>query len=128
MRPLSRMVPLLGAAGLLGCHEVTDPATSLQVGGDFTIGVTEGTTPSFSWPGAGASRVLVSVRNGNAGYVGYDLWEVASTGAISSPVRYGSRLTGSGVVNSPSALVKGSRYRVTVSRSDSRSAYRDFIP
>lgn len=126
---LSRTVPLLAVAGLLGCREVTDSdATPLQSGGDFTIGVTGSTTPTFSWPGAGARRIQVSSRTGNSGYVGVGVWDISSTRAISSPVRYGSQPTGSGAPYSPDALAEGTRYRVTVSRSDGRSAYREFVP
>lgn len=114
-------------AGLLGCREVTAPdATPLEAGGDFTIGITAGTTPTFSWAGAGASGVSVFPAD-LSGFVPAH-WQIGSNGEIRSPVRYGSQPTGSTVVVSPRVLEEGRPYRVQVSRRDGRSAYREFIP
>ena len=113
------------AALLTACSDdVSGPGGS---GGDFTVTVGSGTTPSYSWPTGPAFSVDV-VRTSNTSVV---VWRIADpvNNSIESPVTQGTRPAGAiETTSSERTLTTGVQYRVTVTLPDGRQAYREFTP
>jgi hypothetical protein len=97
--------------------------------GDFTVSVSTGTQPNYSWNGGPAFRVdVVPVANPLV-----PVWAIASpnpnTLTISSPLRHGNVPTGMILlVNDEPTLRAGVNYRVTITLPDNSRASTNFRP
>jgi hypothetical protein len=96
-------------------------------GGEFSIAVSGGTQPTYTWFEGPALSVDV-VRTSNQTVV---VWRVAdpTNRNISSPVRQG--VVPAGALETASLeriLTAGIQYRVTVRLANGRSAFQDFRP
>ena len=113
------------AALLTACtDDISGPGGS---GGDFTLTVGSGTTPSYSWS-TGPAFSLDVVRTSNQSVV---VWRIADpiNNAIQSPVTQGTRPSGAlETTSTERVLTAGVQYRVTVTLPDGRQAYREFTP
>jgi len=122
----SRIFGFVALATLLtACtDDISGPGGS---GGDFTISVGSGTTPSYGWS-AGPAFSLDVVRTSNASVV---VWRIADpiNNNIQSPVTHGTRPSGAiETTSTERTLTAGVQYRVTVTLADGRQAYREFTP
>lgn len=96
-------------------------------GGDFSIAVSGGTQPNYSWSEGPALSVDV-VRTSNQTVV---VWRVAdpTNRNIRSPVRHG--VVPPGALETAAlerVLTAGVEYRVSIRLADGRTAFRDFTP
>jgi hypothetical protein len=95
-------------------------------GGDFAIGVSSGTQPTYSWSAGPAFEVSL-VRASDETRV---VWRVVDTNRqMQSPVRQG--ITPAGATETASAervLTPGILYRVSIRLADQRSAFQEFRP
>lgn len=124
-RRFASAVAMLAAAAALSCTDLPLDEGGGS-GGDFDIGVSSGTTPSYSWSGGNAFEVSV-VRTSDQTVI---VWGVASTAQnLSSPVRHGTTPSGAvQLANREPALSPGTQYRVTVKLANGDRAFRDFRP
>ena len=96
-------------------------------GGDFSIAVSGGTQPNYTWFEGPALSVDV-VRTSNQTVI---VWRVAdaTNRNITSPVRQGIVPAGATeLVALERILTAGVEYRVSIKLADGRSAYQDFRP
>lgn len=122
----SRLLGFLALATVLAActNDVAGPG---QSGGDFDIGVSSGTHPSYSWS-AGPAFTVDVVRTSNPSVV---VWRIADpiNSNIQSPVTHGTKPSGAiETTSSERTLSAGVRYRVTVTLKDGGQAYREFTP
>lgn len=127
MRPYRLPIPALVLSLLAtGCtDEILNGINGS--GGDFSISVSAGTSPSYSWSEGPAFSIQVE-RTANQTQV---VWRVAdaNTRNIRSPVRHG--VVPTGAIESLAlerTLTPGVQYRVVIRLADAREAYRDFRP
>jgi hypothetical protein len=117
---------LLALAGALACtDDVLDGGN--DSGGDFAITVGAGAQPTYSW-GAGPAFSVDVVRSSNQTVV---VWRIANpnTRNIASPVRHGTVPSGAfETIAIERVLTAGIRYRVTITLSDGRAAFQEFVP
>jgi hypothetical protein len=116
---------MIAAAVMLSCTDLPLDEDGGS-GGDFDIGISSGTTPSYSWSAGTAFEVSV-VRTANQTVL---VWGVASPAQnVSSPVRHGTTPSGAiQLANREPALSPGTQYRVTVKLANGDQAFRDFRP
>jgi hypothetical protein len=118
----------LAAIAAIGCSDSTGLGGE-NSGGDFSIGVSSGTTPQYSWSGGDANNVRVY----RAASPLVPVWHVSdpNTAApnMTSPVRHGTvpagaqQQTGTELV-----LAAGVEYRVEITLTGGMSAFRVFRP
>lgn len=127
MRRSLSLIAATFAIALAGCTDdlLNGPGNS---GGDFSISVGSGTTPTYSWS-AGPAFSIDVVRTSNQTQVVWRITDPTDPRNIASPVRHGIVPTGavesSGVER---VLTPGVTYRVTVNLTNGQSAFRDFTP
>lgn len=122
-RALALAAGVAGAAA--GCSsDSTSPEG--QGGSAFDVTVSGGVTPTYGWPGGTAHSVSV-VRVSAPGTI---VWGVAHLQqALPSPVTHGTVPTGAlPTMTSESRLTAGVRYRVSVTRQDTRTGWTEFTP
>lgn len=114
-------------APVYACANVNGPAGSgLSQTGDFTIDITSGLMPTFSWPGGNAIGVMVTDLNSITpkwGVIADDYSGFPSPATYNKPIPHTSTLSPTLV-----PLTKGVRYTVIVQRADNRIATREFLP
>ena len=115
----------LAAVVLSACSDVLPPDGS---GGDFTINVTTGGRPTYSWSGGSARELRVFDRDDN---VLVPVWAVASTNPtasnIMSPFQHGTvPAQTTELSNEQRTLTVGGRYRVEITLLNQQRATRDF--
>jgi len=124
---------VIGAVTIVSCSGGSDssgPNRStgpLAATGDFTITVTAGLTPTFSWPGGNATGVLVSASPAS----GTPNWLLSPTAfsGFASPVVFGiAPVGGQNGYPTTKPLIARTRYIVSVQRVDARYATQEFIP
>ena len=95
----------------------------------FTVTVSSGTTPQYSWTAGGAFIVFVE-RISNLGSPGWGIMcQGTSTTCITSPVTHGTIPVGTSITtNTEMTLTAGVHYRVTVYRGQLGSGFADFTP
>lgn len=132
-RTFAGMVAAAGV-GIAACSlaDLTGPkATVIQQFGDFTVSVSGGAKPRFSWDGAAASAISV---HGSGNFTSYGDWEIFADDrvrGIASPVQYGSVPNGAHCfAREPcptfAALRTGETYTVSVIRTDGATALAVF--
>lgn len=127
MRRVLRTTAVLSAVAIAACSDVLPPDSG--GGGDFDVGVSSGTQPTYTWPGGPARRVdVVPLDNPLV-----PVWSVASASTSSSTITSGLRhgVTPQGAIELTAeerVLTAGERYRVTVTLLDQRRGSRDFRP
>ncbi|MEJ5261862.1 MAG: hypothetical protein WHT45_04215 [Ignavibacterium sp.] len=114
-----------------GCSKDENNPTDAGSGGNaISITVSAGTTPQYSWSGGNVYSISI-VRTSNPGTI---VWGLASPGqnAITSPVTHG---TGASLVplitetaTTERTLTSGVQYRVTISRLDGTTGWKEFTP
>lgn len=117
---------------VLGCSKDENNPTDVGSGGNaISITVSAGTTPQYSWSGENVYSISI-VRTSNPGTI---VWGLASPGqnAITSPVTHGSgaSFTPPLIVETASTertLTSGVQYRVTISRLDGTTGWKEFTP
>lgn len=96
-------------------------------GGDFSINVSSGSTPQYTWPGGPALSVSIF----RASNTNIPVWAVvdAVNQNITSPYRHGTT-SGTAVVQADDEpmLSAGVVYRVEIRLPDNQSAFQEFIP
>jgi len=98
-----------------------------STGGNIAISVGSGTTPIYGWTGGPANAVGVSRASSPASLV----WGVLTSGgdSIASGVTHGLVPAGAlRVTDVEPVLTAGVAYRVSVSRTDGRYGYTEFMP
>lgn len=123
-----RRAARLGLALLLvgGCSSDATSPGGAQGGSAFDVTVSGGVTPTYAWPGGTAHSV--SIMRVSAPTV--IVWGVAHVQqALPSPVTHGVASGGALVTASTEArLTAGVRYRVAVTRQDTRTGWTEFTP
>lgn len=111
---------------LLGCGG-DSAGPSGNGGSEFDITISGGTRPTYTWPGNPAFSVSV-VRVSAPGTI---VWGLANPTAMSigSPVTHGAAVGGAVVTaNTEATLTAGVRYRVAITRSDTKTGFKEFTP
>ncbi|MFZ0389633.1 MAG: hypothetical protein WAN36_04165 [Calditrichia bacterium] len=101
----------------------TGPATQ----GDFAVTVSSGTTPNYSWSAGNVFSVSV-VRTADPTVI---VWGIATPGQanIASPAKHGVVPTGAiETAQTEKALTAGVEYRVSVTKLDGKTGWKDFTP
>ncbi|MFQ5652983.1 MAG: hypothetical protein ACE5IY_23895 [bacterium] len=111
-----------------GCDGNGNPAGSGGSGGaDFTVNVSSGTTPEYSWSAGKAFSVSV-VRTSAPTTI---VWGLATPGQdnIASPAAHGATPAGAIQTSaSETTLTEGVEYRVSVSLLDGKTGFTEFTP
>jgi hypothetical protein len=118
----------LAAIAAIGCSDATGLGGE-NSGGDFSIGISGGATPQYSWSGADASSVAVY----RAASPLVPVWHVSDPNSaapnIGSPVRHGMVPAGAVLQsNTEPILVAGIDYRVEIRLINNSTAFRVFRP
>jgi hypothetical protein len=119
------MAAVLIACAVAGCGgDSTGPE-----GGDgsaFDISVGSGRNPTYTWSGGTAFSVSV-VRVSAPGTI---VWGVANPAmTIPSPVTHGVTPGGAVVsANTEGTLTTGVKYRVSITRQDQKTGFKEFTP
>ncbi len=120
---------ILAAALFLGCKDSTSPDGN-QGGKSFEVTVTNGTRPTYTWPG-GSAHSLSVMRTSDPTVIVWGLVGPAPlTTALTSPVVHGTIPAG-GVLPSSTeerVLTAGVEYRVSVTLHDGRTGWTEFTP
>jgi hypothetical protein len=116
----------VAAAMLSGCGGSTGPSNGNNDGSAFDITISGGLNPSYSWPGGDGHSVSI-VRVSAPGTI---VWGVANPiGPLPSPVTHGSVPSGALPTSSAEArLTAGVRYRVAITRKDTKTGFKEFTP
>lgn len=95
-------------------------------GSEFDITISSGTRPTYTWPGNPAYSVSI-VRTSAPGTI---VWGIANPAMnIGSPVTHGAGVGGAVVTaNTEATLTPGVRYRVAITRSDTKTGFKEFTP
>jgi hypothetical protein len=126
--PMRRLLPAIAATlviALAGCTDdlLNGPGNS---GGDFSISVGSGATPTYSWS-AGPAFSLDVVRTSNQSQVVWRITDATDPRNIGSPVRHG--IVPAGTIESSAlerVLTPGVTYRVSITLANGQSAFQDF--
>ncbi len=118
---------LLAAAfiALAGCTDVLPPDDGDD--DDFSITISSGTQPTYTWQGGPARRIDVVPTADPL----VPVWSVATTvfPHMPSPVRHGTVPTGAiELENAERTLRAGINYRVRITLADNTQSSRDFRP
>jgi hypothetical protein len=118
---LTAVMIVLAAAGCGG--------DSTGVDGDgsaFDISIGSGTHPTYSWSGGTAFSVSV-VRTSAPGTI---VWGIANPAmTIPSPVTHGTASGGAAITsNTEPTLTPGVKYRVSITRQDQKTGFKEFTP
>jgi hypothetical protein len=127
---MRRSLPLIAATLVIALASCTDdllngPGNS---GGDFSISVGSGTTPTYSWS-AGPAFSIDVVRTSNQTQVVWRITDPTDPRNIGSPVRHG--IVPNGAIESSTlerVLTPGVTYRVSITLANQQSAFQDFTP
>ncbi len=115
------------AAGMASCgSDSTSPDDGGSGGSAFDIQISSGGTPTYTWPGGLGYSVSI-VRTSAPGTI---VWGVAHLAqALPSPVTHGV-VPGGAVqtINTEPRLTAGVRYRVAITRADTKTGYKEFTP
>jgi hypothetical protein len=113
-------------AGAAGCSSDATAPDGQEGGSAFDVAVSGGVTPTYSWPGGTAHSVSV-VRVSAPGTI---VWGVAHLQqALPSPVTHGTVSGGAlPTMTTEARLTAGVRYRVSVTRQDTRTGWKEFTP
>ena len=122
----------IAALTIAGCGSDSttgsDNDGDVQTGGAFTISVSGGTTPTYSWD-AGPAYSLTVVEANNPSVIAWALIPASVTSTISSPVQHGTVPSGAMATNDEGAtLTEGTLYQLTITLSSGSSAYAVFTP
>lgn len=121
-----RVLALSATALLAACS--SDDATGPAEGGgnDVDITVSSGTAPTYSW--AGGTAHSVSVTRVSAPTV--IVWGVVHLQqALPSPVVHGVVSNGAiATMTTETRLTAGVRYRVSITRQDTKTGWKEFTP
>ena len=109
----------------VACSDSSGPSNSSATG-DFDITIGSGTKPTYTWPGGTGFSVSV-VRVSAPGTI---VWGVANTAmAIPSPVTHGTTPAGAVVsASTEPTLTAGVKYRVSITRNDTKTGFKEFTP
>jgi len=95
-------------------------------GSDFDITIGSGTKPTYAWSGGAAYSVSV-VRVSAPTTLVWGIANLAKT--LASPVTHGTVPSGSiQSAEVESTLTAGIKYRVSVTRADEKTGYKEFTP
>lgn len=120
--------PAIALALLLvaGCSsDATSPGEQGD-GSAFDIAISGGVTPTYTWPGGTAHSVSVVRVSAPTTIV----WGVAHPQqALPSPVTHGVVSRGAlPTMTTEARLTAGVRYRVSITRQDTRTGWKEFTP
>ncbi|MDB4916285.1 MAG: hypothetical protein JWM95_3929 [Gemmatimonadetes bacterium] len=124
---MKRRVFLVAAAVMLaGCGSSTAPSNDTNDGSAFDITIGTGTRPTYTWPGGLGFSVSV-VRVSAPGTIVWGIANPAQT--IASPVTHGTVPGGSiASANTEPTLTAGVKYRVAITRADTKTGFKEFTP
>lgn len=117
---------------LAGCSDSSDP-TGPGGGGasDFSISVSAGVNPTYSWT-TGAASSLSVVRTASPADVVWGIVDPTAqigTTNLDSPVTHGSVKSGTiASFNTEPTLTAGVQYRVIVTRLNGQTGWTEFTP
>ena len=124
---MKRRSSLVAAAIMMlaGCGSSTDPGSSSD-GSQFDVAIGSGTKPTYTWSGGLGFSVSV-VRVSAPGTI---VWGIASPSLmnIASPVTHGSASGATVTSSTETTLTAGTKYRVSVTRADQKTGFKDFTP
>jgi len=118
---------LISVLLIIGCSDDSTPTKSGGEGRDFTVTVSSGTTPQYSWASGDAFSVSV-VRTATPTEI---IWGIATPGQsnIASPANHGVAPNGAvTTAQSETVLSAGVEYRVSVTLLNTKTGYTDFTP
>lgn len=123
---MKRRVFLVAAAVLLSGCGSTSPSNSSNDGSQFDITISAGTRPTYTWSGGLGFSVSV-VRVSAPGTI---VWGIANTSqTIASPVTHGTVPSGSiASATTELTLTAGVAYRVSITRADTKTGFKEFTP
>ena len=113
------------AVSLAACGKSTTDASNTSATGDFDITIGSGLHPTYTWPGGTAFSISV-VRVSAGGTI---VWGVAKPGSmdIASPVTHGTVPSGAiATATTEATLTAGVAYRVSITRADQKTGYKEF--
>lgn len=115
------------ALALAACgSDSTGPSNSNNDGSQFDVTIGSGTRPTYSWAGGTAFSVSI-VRVSAPGTI---VWGIATPAmTIPSPVNHGTIPVGAlQSANTEPTLAAGVRYRVSITRNDQKTGFKEFTP
>lgn len=115
----------------------TNPDDSANSSTGYPIAISGGTTPTISWTGGSGTVLLVTDESSTASGT-HNMWGFFNriNLTFTSPVVYGTMpantecgiLQGTGYCPTPTPLVKGRAYKVSIGTSDLRTSSKTFVP
>ncbi|MGZ8376652.1 MAG: hypothetical protein ACXWZS_13995 [Gemmatirosa sp.] len=116
----------LGLLLVAGCSSDATSPDGQGDGSAFDITISNGVTPTYTWPGGPAHSVSIMRVSAPTTIV----WGVAHPQqALPSPVTHGTTSNGALTTMATEArLTAGVRYRVSITRQDTRTGWKEFTP
>ena len=123
---MKRIASILAAVVLFTACGGDGPSNPSNDGSAFDITIGAGRNPTYSWQGGTAFSVSV-VRVSAPGTI---VWGVANPAmTIASPVTHGTTPAGALVsANTEGTLTTGVAYRVSITRNDQKTGFKEFTP
>ncbi len=114
-----------------GCKkDESNPASSGNTSQGINITVSSGTNPNYSWTGGNVMSLSI-VRTASPATI---VWGLTSPGqnGIASPVTHGTGASGTTIVETgmseKSGLTAGVQYRISLTRLDGTTGFKEFTP
>ena len=124
---IARAMRLIAAAALVGgCSSDASTEPDGQGGSAFDVTISSGVTPTYTWPGGSAHSVSV-MRVSAPGTI---VWGVANpVQGVGAPVTHGVVAAGAlPTMTTEARLTAGVRYRVSITRLDTKTGWKEFTP
>ena len=124
---MRRFAVMALALSLTACgSDSTGPSNGNNDGSQFDVTIGSGTRPTYTWSGGTAFSVSI-VRVSAPGTI---VWGIASPAmTIPAPVTHGTVPVGAlQSANVEPALTAGVRYRVSITRNDQKTGFKEFTP
>lgn len=123
---MRRFAALALAVAIAACGGDSTGPSGNNDGSQFDITIGSGTRPTYTW--GGGTGFSVSVMRVSA--PGTIVWGIANTAmTIQSPVTHGTVPGGSlQSANTEPTLTAGVRYRVSITRNDQKTGFKEFTP